>query len=74
MTAELEAAIWAGDVDRLQELAPCRCCCHEHTFEWCEARAWGGCRGQGNTAHADREAWQRHYAEFHGMSWDEFYG
>ncbi len=43
---ELEAAIWSGDTYRLHELAPCHCCCEEHTFSDCPARAWYGCRGQ----------------------------
>lgn len=45
---EIEAAIWAGDVDTLQEIAGCQCCCSEHTFgSGCPAYEWGGCRGQG---------------------------
>ena len=41
----VDRAMWAGDVGLLSELAPCRCCCHEHTFEDCVARLWNGCRG-----------------------------
>lgn len=72
----LEEAIWAGDVDTLDEIAGCRCCCWEHTFEWCPARMWGGCRGQGNTAlnHREIESWKRHYMQFHGMTEAQFYG
>lgn len=58
---ELTAAIWAGDHDRCWELAPCHCCCAEHTFETCPARAWEGCRGQGALTAADIAAWARHY-------------
>jgi hypothetical protein len=65
---ELDDALWAGDVDRLQELAYCRCCCDEHTFSDCPARLWGACRGQGAITHADKEAW----AKFYGMTIDEF--
>ena len=64
---ELEDAIWAGDVDTLQRLAPCGCCCSEHTFEQCPARAWGGCRGQGSMTRAEEESWARHYREHHGI-------
>lgn len=71
---ELDEAIWAGDTDRLDELAPCRCCCSEHTFEWCEARLWGACRGQGSMMRAELEAWQRFYEESRGMTREQFYG
>ncbi len=71
---ELDDAMWAGDMDRLQELASCRCCCADHTFEGCEARDWGGCRGQNTMTRAERESWLRHYQWFHGMTEDEFYG
>jgi hypothetical protein len=33
----IEAAMWDSDTALLDELAPCRCCCHEHTFEDCPA-------------------------------------
>jgi hypothetical protein len=62
--------MWAGDVDLLDELAPCRCCCHEHTFESCEAREWGGCRGQGTMTRAEELSWAKHY----GMTLEEFFG
>lgn len=71
---DLDAAIWAGDVDRLQELAGCGCCCDEHTFEDCPARAWGGCRGQGTMTRAEREEWVRHYERAHRMTRDQFFG
>lgn len=40
MRLALERALWAGDTDTLDELAHCRCCCHEHTFEDCLAPLW----------------------------------
>lgn len=65
---QLEDAIWAGDVDTLNELARCQCCCDEHTFgSGCPAYAWGGCRGQGGMTRADEESWQRHYKQEHGI-------
>lgn len=70
----LERAIWEGDLDTLQELAPCRCCCAEHTFEHCPARAWFGCRGQGSMTSADVDSWARHYQQHHGMTRDQFFG
>lgn len=69
--------MWAGDVDKLHELAPCECCCHEHTFLYCPAREWGGCRSglaPGETDPWDEPGWQEHYAKHHGMSWEMFYG
>ena len=74
LPSDLADALWAGDVDRLSELAPCRCCCFEHTFESCEARLWFGCRGQGALTRAEEESWRRHYEQFHGMTAAEFYG
>lgn len=71
---QLEEAIWAGDVERLHELAPCGCCCWEHTHEGCSARMWNGCRGSGQLTRADTESWARHYAEHHGMTRAEFFG
>ena len=42
----VEAAMHAGDTDLLHALAPCQCCCDEHTYgEACPAWSWGGCRG-----------------------------
>lgn len=61
MPPEIAAAMWAGDQDELWRIAPCICCCHEHTFEHCPARAWEGCRGSGAPTHADLEAWAKHY-------------
>lgn len=74
LSRELENAIWAGDVDRLQQLAECICCCSEHTFEHCPARAWSGCRGQGSMTRAEQESWAHHYERFHSMTRDQFFG
>lgn len=72
--ARLRQAIWEGDIDTLSEIAHCRCCCSEHTFERCPARAWGGCRGQGSMTRAEQESWVRHYELHHGMTRDQFLG
>ena len=74
MNKALIDAMWAGDVNALQELAPCRCCCYEHTFEDCPARAWEGCRGSGSLTRADIESWVRHYETHHGMNREQFFG
>lgn len=75
LAPDLVTAIWAGDVDTLQDLAPCICCCHEHTFgAGCPAYAWGGCRGQGSMTRSEQEEWAVNYERFHGMSRDQFYG
>jgi hypothetical protein len=67
---QVEDAIWAGDMDWLDEHLHCECCCNEHTGEGCPARLWGGCRGQGSMTRADEESWARHY----GMTLDQFFG
>lgn len=69
----MQRAIWEGDTNTLNERAGCVCCCHEHTFESCPARAWEGCRGSGAPTRDD-EAWAKHYEKFHGMSRNKFYG
>lgn len=74
MDSAIQQAMWSGDIDKLDELAGCRCCCHEHTFEDCSARTWGGCRGQSKMTRAEEESWFRHYQALHGMTRDEFYG
>ena len=68
----LVAAVWAGDTDALHRLAPCRCCCYEHTFGNCLARAWSGCRGSGNEP-VDYNAWAAFYKRTRGMSRAEFF-
>lgn len=75
--ARLKAAMWAGDLDTLNEIAPCGCCCDEHTHAYCEARLWEGCRGglpYGVSEHDITEEWQQFYAKHRGMTEDEFYG
>jgi hypothetical protein len=67
-------AMWRGDTDYLDEVAPCRCCCHEHTFDDCPARTWSACRGQYAMTRAETASWKDHYALFHGMSEARFYG
>jgi hypothetical protein len=57
----MQKAIWEGDLDTLQERAPCVCCCADHTHEHCPARQWEGCRGQGIITRADVDAWAAHY-------------
>lgn len=69
----IEEAVWAGDIDQLDALAGCICCCDEHTFEGCPARLWHGCRGQGAMTRAEEEAWAEHYRKFHGMPREEFF-
>lgn len=66
----MEEAIWSGDLVTLEERAHCICCCAEHTFEHCPARAWGGCRGQETPTRHDIDGWARHY----GMTREEFLG
>ena len=41
----IERAMWDRDYDALDAIAPCRCCCDDHTFASCLTRLWGGCRG-----------------------------
>lgn len=72
--AEILDAMWAGDVNLLNELAGCGCCCGEHTHEGCPAREWFGCRGQGSMTRDEEESWADHYARAHGMSRAAFYG
>lgn len=70
----LEEAMWAGDHDTLWELAPCICCCSEHTFEHCPARQWDGCRGSGTMTRAEIDEWAEHYRKHHGLTRDQFFG
>lgn len=70
---QLENAIWAGDVDWLDEHFHCECCCHEHTHEGCPARIWNGCRGQYTMTRAEEESWARHYERFHGLTREQFF-
>ena len=68
----LDAAIWAGDVDLVDELAPCRCCCFDHTHAGCPARKVGTCRGQGNTDGEDYDGWKTYYMLHHGFTEAQF--
>ena len=71
---QVHEAMWAGDVERLDDLASCRCCCHEHTYgNGCPAYAWGGCRGQCTMTYEEEESWAAHYERFHGMTRDQFW-
>lgn len=74
--AEVDEALWAGDRDWLDLLAPCACCCYEHTFADCPARHWNGCRSglEPGETYPDHHAWARWYAEHRGMTEEEFYG
>jgi hypothetical protein len=69
---EIEQAMWAGDTDRLHELAPCGCCCWEHFFAHCPAQVWDGCRGNWR-GRIDADEWQKFYQQSRGMSYDMFY-
>ena len=74
---QIEEAMWAGDVEKLDELAHCRCCCWEHTYgSGCPAYAWGGCRGQDSAEDPanDYEGWARHYERFHEWTRAQFEG
>ena len=68
----LEEAMWDGDTDKCDEIAPCQCCCHEHTFTTCSARLWGGCRGQGSTD-IDAQSWADYYLKTQGMTEEQFF-
>lgn len=69
----IEQAMWDEDRNTLSELAHCKCCCADHTFECCPARLWYGCRGQSAMTWAERESWIEHYERFHGMTREEFF-
>jgi hypothetical protein len=68
-STEIERAMWEGNIDKLDKLAGCICCCAEHTFESCPARAWHGCRGSDTLTRAEIEKWRSLY----GMTEAEFY-
>ena len=68
----LEEAMWAGDVDRLNEIAGCICCCSDHTFSHCPARKWEGCRGQGSEDY-DHRKWFEFLNRTRGMTEAQFY-
>ncbi len=77
-TITIKEAMWAGDIATLNKLAPCKCCCNEHTYGLsCPAWTWAGCRGyneNGLTTHQDELVWKAHYEKFHGMTEKQFYG
>ena len=67
-----DEALWSGNMDRLQELAPCACCCHEHTFTGCPARLWGGCRSGLAPGAISVESDVAGWAEFYGWTVERF--
>ena len=71
----VDAAIWAGDIDWLQEHRRCACCCYDHTHGvGCPAYVWGGCRGQGSDEEeAQIRGYEAHYVKFYGMTREQFY-
>jgi hypothetical protein len=42
---QIKDAMYARNFERLQQLAPCDCCCDEHYRLDCPAHRWFGCRG-----------------------------
>lgn len=71
---QIESAMWAGDIDMLHQLAPCDCCCDEHTMgPTCPAWAWGGCRGRDSMTRNEMQSWEEHYAKHYGLTFEEFY-
>lgn len=78
MDPRIEQAMWDGDINRLDQLAGCVCCCHEHTMgPSCPAWQWAGCRGwtaSGKTEAQEEREWFAHYKRFHEMTEDQFYG
>ncbi len=75
VSREIESAMYADDIDGLDEIAGCVCCCADHTFTTgCPTYQWGGCRGQDSLTPADYRAWEEHYAKHHGLTRDQFYG
>lgn len=73
LSRDVAAMIWRGDVDELHKALPCVCCCADHTFDHCDAKLWGGCRGQYSMTRADHESWAEHYAKHHGTTRDQFF-
>ena len=69
---QIEQAMWDNDTDRLDELAPCICCCSDHTFSSCLARIRNGCRGS-NSDRDIHESYAKWYFEIRGMENDEFF-
>lgn len=73
VASRIRDAMWAGNTELLHELAPCDCCCEEHTYDSCPARQWYGCRGQETMTFADGLEWAAHYSRYHGMTEQEFF-
>lgn len=69
LRTQLQEAAWDGDDERLRDLAPCSCCCADHTFSYCPARLWDGCRSgleYGVDHLADERSWREHYDKWRG--------
>lgn len=45
LAEQIKDAMFRGDINRLDELARCECCCDEHYSLECPAHVWMGCRG-----------------------------
>ncbi len=50
LLSAIEDAMWAQDLEKLNELAHCDCCCDEHYSYKCPALIWNGCRGSRSVA------------------------
>lgn len=72
-TDTIVEAMWEQNTTRLHVIAPCKCCCADHTSVKCPARAWSGCRGEWHPED-DVESWVRHYEQRHGMTREQFFG
>tara|TARA_Y100000815_G_C13254983_1_gene466989 strand:- start:365 stop:643 length:279 start_codon:yes stop_codon:yes gene_type:complete len=73
---KIEKAIWEGDEETLHALAPCECCCGEHTYLRCPARLYQACRSGLNYEETtpNEDSWLKHYTQHHGMTVEQFYG
>ena len=73
---QIHQAMWDNDEDKLKELAPCGCCCSDHTFMCCPARHWGGCGGGGlgeKSIDMIGDDYQKWYEQTRGMTMDDFF-
>jgi len=68
VSKEIEDAIWAGDTEKLHELAPCHCCCGEHTFKSCPPRVWHGCRGSNSEEPPEYDDYRKAFPD---LPWDQ---
>ncbi len=76
LKTKVKQLMWAGGVDELREIAPCSCCCADHTNAYCPARLWEGCRSglpYGEDEHSEAQKWADHYAKYHDMNKESFY-